>query len=219
MVRNQEKYDQALSLRKRGFTLAEIAKYCAISKSTASKWLSEQAFSTAVTKQNTKRAGQENAKRLRLIAKSRGTERKLRSQDTERSALVEFRNYQANPEFRSGLMAYIAAGDTTDANKVRLSSTSLFLHRQFVRFAQDFLGVEKKQLHVWILLYQGVNEEKAMKHWSRQLKVPLGQFYKNQYVPNAPTKALHYGVGNTIIGSTYHKQKLMTWVKQAEKQW
>jgi len=219
MVRNTDKYEQAVSLRKRGFTLAEIAKYCDISKSTASLWLKNQAFSTVVTEQNTKRAGTENAKRLRLIAKSRGTERKLRASDTHKSALVEFKNYQSNPEFRSGLMAYIAAGDTTDPHKVRLSSTSLFLHRQFVTFAQNFLGVEKPQIHLWLLLYKGVNEGKAMKHWSKQLKVPLGQFYKNQYVQNAPSKALHFGVGNTIIGSTYHKQKLMAWVTQAEKQW
>jgi hypothetical protein len=153
------------------------------------------------------------------MSKTRGTERKLRTKDTEKSALVEFNNYQSNPEFRSGLMAYIAAGDTTNLNKVRLSTTSLFLHRQFVVFAQNFLGVDKNQIHLWLLLYKGVNEEKAMKHWSRQIKVPLAQFYKNQYVHNAPSKALHFGVGNTIIGSTYHKQKLMTWVNQAEKQW
>ena len=56
MVRNKEKYEQAV-LRKRGFTLAEIAKYCDIAKSTASKWLKEEAFSQAVTTQNAKRAG------------------------------------------------------------------------------------------------------------------------------------------------------------------
>jgi transcriptional regulator with XRE-family HTH domain len=219
MVRNTQKYEQVISLRKRGFTMQEIARYCDISKSTASKWLKNEVFSAAVTTTNSQRAGVENAKRLRLIAKSRGTERKARFKDTQASALVEFKNYQSNPAFRSGLMAYIAAGDVTDENKVRLSSTSLFLHRTFITFAQDFLGVEKKRVHIWLLLYRGVNEEKAMKQWSKILRLPLGQFYKNQYVQNAPKQALHFGAGNTIIGSTYHKQKLLTWVQQAEKQW
>ena len=49
MVRNKEKYEQVLSLRKRGFTLEELAKYCNIAKSTASKWLKEEAFSAEVT--------------------------------------------------------------------------------------------------------------------------------------------------------------------------
>jgi len=219
MVRNKEKYQQAVSLRKRGFTLAEIAKYCDIAKSTASAWLKDEDFSQAVTKQNAKRAGAENAKRLQLIAKSRGVERKARFLDAQTSAQVEFKNYQSNPEFRTGLMAYIAAGDTAASHKMRLSSTSPFLHRQFVEFAINFLGVDKKQIHTWLLLYKGVNEEKAMKHWSKQLKIPYSQFYKNQYVHNAPTKALHFGVGNTIIGSTYRTQKLLVWVKLAQKQW
>jgi orotate phosphoribosyltransferase-like protein len=53
MVRNKDKYEQAVSLRKRGFTLAEIAKYCDISKSTASVWLKDEAFSEVVKAQNT----------------------------------------------------------------------------------------------------------------------------------------------------------------------
>jgi len=219
MVHNQDTYDQAVSLRKRGFTLAEIAKYCDISKSTASKWLQNKPFSATVTKQNTARAGQENAKRLRLITKARSSERTARAKDVAASAKVEFKNYEMNPEFRSGLMAYIAAGDTVDENKIRLSSSSLFLHRQFISFAKDFLAVDAKKIHLWLLLYAGVNEEKAMKQWSKQTKVPFGQFYKNQYVKNSPSKPLHFGVGNTIIGSTYHKQKLLTWVQLAEKQW
>jgi len=219
MVRNTQKYEQVISLRKRGFTMQEIARYCDISKSTASKWLKNEVFSAAVTSTNSKRAGVENAKRLRLMAKSRGTERKARFKDAQTNALVEFKNYQSNPAFRSGLMAYIAAGDGSNDNKVRLSSASLFLHRTFISFAQDFLGVEKQRVHIWLLLYQGVNEETAMKQWSKNVKLPLGQFYKNQYVQNTPKQPLHFGVGNTIIGSTYHKQKLLTWVQQAEKQW
>jgi len=219
MVRDTQKYEQVVNLRQRGFTLQEIAKYCDIAKSTASKWLKGEVFSAAVTSVNTKRAGVENAKRLRLIAKSRGTERKARFKDAQASALVEFKNYQSNVEFRTGLMAYIAAGDLTDPNKVRLSSTSLFLHRTFIAFVQDFLGVEKNRVHIWLLLYKGVDEEKAMKHWSKNSILPLGQFYKNQYVQNTPKQPLRYGVGNTIIGSTYHKQKLLAWVEQAQKQW
>ncbi len=219
MVRNTEKYEQAVRLRKRGFTLDEIARYCEIAKSTASKWLKNKDFSESATKLNNQRAGQENAKRLRLIAKARGTERKLRQKDVETSAVVEFKNYQSNPQFRAGLMAYIAAGDTSQAQKIRLSSSSLFLHRIFVTFAQDFLGVEKSKIHVWLLLYAGVSEEKAMKYWSKHTKIPLGQFYKNQYVQTSVKKPLRYGVGNTIIGSTYHTQKLRTWVQLAEKQW
>jgi transcriptional regulator with XRE-family HTH domain len=219
MVRNQEKFDQAVSLRKRGFTLEEVAKYCDISKSTASKWLKNQAFSDRVTKQNKKRAGAENAKRLKLISKARGGERKQRYADAAASAKVEFSNYRKDPLFMAGLSAYLAAGDLKDDRVIRLSHKSPELHRLFVHFSVQFLGISRSKIHLWLLLYEGVSEEKAMKKWSKISSVPLSQFYKNQFVNQTSKETLHYGVGNTIIGSTYHKQKLKTWIRLAEKAW
>lgn len=219
MVRNQEKYDQAVSLRKRGFTLEEIAKYCEISKSTASLWLKNKAFSTQVTKQNQKRVGAENAKRLKLMSKARSTERKKRYADAAQSAKVEFAHYQSSPRFMAGLAAYVAAGDSKNDHTIRFSHSSPELHKLFVTFAMEFLGVEKTQMHLWLQLYKGASEEKAMRKWSRATTIPYSQFYKNQFVHNTKSQTLHYGVGNTIIGSTYHQQKLKTWVTLAQKSW
>ncbi len=219
MVRNKAKYEQATNLRKRGFTLEEIAKYCEISKSTASLWLKDKAFSTQITKQNIKRAGMENAKRLRLMAKTRGIERKRRYTDAANSAKVEFAHYNQKPLFIMGLTAYLAAGDQSDENVIRLSHTSPELHRLFIQFAGQFLGVPKERIHFWLQLYQGVSEEKLMKSWSKTTSIPYSQFYKNHFVNKLNKKPLHSGVGNTIIGSTYHKQKLKTWVKLAQKAW
>ena len=219
MVRNQANYEQAINLRKRGFTLAEIAKVCDISKSTASLWLKNKAFSELVTKQNIKRAGQENAKRLGLITKARGGERKQRYLDAQTSAKTEFAHYKANPAFVAGLMAYVMSGDTSDEHTIRLSHTSLYAHRLFINFATKFLGVEKNRIHLWLHLYEGVSEERMMKKWSKITSIPFSQFYKNQFVNKTSRKPLHSGVGNTIIGSTYHKQKLKAWVHLAEKEW
>ena len=219
MVRNQEKYDQAVTLRQRGFTLAEIAKICEISKSTASLWLKDKAFSDRVTQINQRRAGQENAKRLGLVAKARAVERKQRYKDAEQSAKVEFANYQRDPLFMAGLTAYIAAGDTKDERTIRLSHGSEEVHRLFIKFATNYLGVDKAKIHLWLLLYGDSSEEKVMKQWSKKTTIPYTQFYKNQYVNKTTKKTLQKGVGNTIIGSTYHKQKLLCWVKLAKKQW
>jgi hypothetical protein len=208
-----------VSLRKRGFTLEEIAKVCEISKSTASIWLKNKAFSTLVTKQNVKRAGAENAKRLQLVAKARGGERKRRYADAATSAKVEFAHYQSNPLFLAGLTAYVAAGDLKDDRAIRFSNVSPELHRLFVRFCIEFLGIEKQNIHLWLHLYEGSSEERAMKIWSKITTIPYSQFYKNQFVNKGSRKPLHSGVGNTIIGNTYHKQKLKTWVQLVKKSW
>ena len=219
MVRDEEKYQQAIGLRKRGFTLEEIAKYCDISKSTASVWLKNKAFSAQVTKQNTKRAGQENAKRLALIAKTRTHEREKRYADAERSAKVEFNHYKDDQLFMTGLVAYLTSGDQQDDRLVRFSHKTPDLHRLFVRFCVDYLGVEKQSIHIWLQLYPDSEEEKAMRKWSKVSTLPLHQFYKCQFVNKGSQKRLHDGVGNTIIGSTYHKQKLKAWLRMAKKLW
>jgi transcriptional regulator with XRE-family HTH domain len=219
MVRNKEKYNQVISLRQRGFTLAEIAKICEISKSTASEWLKDQVFSERITILNKKRAGKENAKRLGLVAKARATERKQRYKDAEQSAKVEFANYQKDPLFMAGLTAYICSGDQKDLRVIRLSHGSEGVHRLFIQFAIKYLGVNKSKIKLWLMLYGDSSEEKVMKTWTKKTTIPYTQFYRNQYVNKTTKQTLHKGVGNTIIGSTYHKQKLLTWVQQAKKQW
>jgi DNA-binding transcriptional MerR regulator len=218
MVRDVEKYEQAVTFRKRGFTLEEIAKICDVSKSTVSKWLKNKAFSEHVTKQNKRRAGQENAKRLKLVNKARTGERAKRYVEIERSAKTEYRHYRSTPLFMAGLTAYRALGDKGDSGTIRLSSTDMQLHRLFIAFATEYLGVEKKQIKHWLLLYQGQSEQKCLKKWKTATTLSYAQFHKTQYVQTRATqKTLHNGVGNTIIGSTVLKRKLLSWIKLAEK--
>jgi len=219
MVRNTEKYEQAIGLRKRGFTLEEVAKYCDISKSTASKWLKNKAFSAQVTKQNVKRAGAENAKRLRLVNKARSGERSARYREAARSAETEYKHYKKDALFIAGLMLYVGEGDHKDERLVRIASARMDVHRLFIRFVLEYLGVEKRQIKFWILLYPDHNEEVCMKKWQKATTLPYSQFYKNQVIQGKLNKkTLHFGVGNTIIGSTVLKHKLNRWIELATKE-
>jgi transcriptional regulator with XRE-family HTH domain len=218
MVRNENKYNQALEFRKRGFTLAEIAKICDVSKGTVSKWFKNNVISESITKQNKKRAGQENAKRLKLMSKARGAERAARYREAARSADTEYRHYKASPLFIAGLMLYLTQGDMKDKRQIRLSGTEQKAHKIFIRFATEYLGVPKDSIHFWILLYQGQSEEQCMKRWKAVTTLPYSQFYKNQYTNTKKTKqTLHNGVGNTIIGSTVLKHKLIKWIELVQK--
>ncbi len=214
MVRNEEKFVQALQFRTRGFTLDEIAKICDVSKGTVSKWLRNNAISESVTKQNKKRAGQENAKRLKLMSKARSSERAARYLEATRSADTEYKHYKNNTLFVAGLMLYVAQGDLKNEHQIRLSGTDEKAHKIFIKFATEYLGVQKSSVHFWILLYKGQSEEVCMKRWKAATTLPYSQFYKNQYINTKKTKdTLHNGVGNTIIGSTVLKHKLMRWIE------
>jgi transcriptional regulator with XRE-family HTH domain len=219
MVRNKEKLEQALQFRKRGFTLEEIARICEVSKSTVSKWLKNNANSAEITKQNKHRAGQENAKRLKLINKTRNNERASRYKEVVRSADTEFKHYKTNPLFVAGLTAYASLGDLSEEHSIRLTTARMMVHKTFISFAVEYLGVPKKKIKLWLLLYTEHNEETCMKKWHKTTTLPYAQFHKNQVVKSNPKhKTLHHGVGNTIIGSTVLKHKLIRWIELMQKE-
>jgi transcriptional regulator with XRE-family HTH domain len=219
MVRNEVMYQRALALRQRGYTLAEIASACSISKATASNWLKNNDFSSTVTVRNKRRAGLENAKRLHLINKTKRSERTRRYQEVERSAAVEYRHYKRDPLFTAGLMVYAACGDLQTDHVLRVSSGQMNLHAVFIAFAVSFLGISRTQIKCWLLLSPTADEVMCMKRWCRGLKISPAQFHKNQFRTSSGAKSsLQFGVGTTIIGSTLLKRKMKVWVTLVQKE-
>jgi DNA-binding transcriptional MerR regulator len=216
----KEAYEQAIAFRKRGFTYSEIAKICAVSVGTVSAWLTPLTFSADITKQNKRRAAEDNKKRLSVINKARQTERTKQYAEAERLATVEYQNYRHNPDFMAGLMLYVSEGDNTHKRLIRLSNSRPELHHFFIGFVVRYLGVDKKTIRFWLLLYADLDEVTCMQYWSKKIGISVSQFYKNQYIKGRSKKpTLHFGVGNTIIGSTLLKKKLDQWIKLALKDW
>ena len=219
MVRNKEKYEQAIEFRKRGFTYSEIAKIVGVSKGTVSNWLSKKAFSKKVRGENAARAARENKSRIALLNKARAAERKARYSEALRSAETEYKHYKQNPLFVAGLMLYLADGDHKDSSRIRISSTNAQQHRIFISFVQEFLGVQACDINFWLALYPDMKEGQEMRWWSRNIRLSVGHFGKTQYLAQTKaSKALHHGAGNTIIGSTVLKKKLLRWVELASKE-
>ena len=108
MIRLEEKYEQAVQFRKRGFTYSEISKIVGVSKSTVSNWLSKKAFSKKIKAENTARAARDNVKRISLVNKARTAERKNKYAEAVRSAETEYKHYKKDPLFTSGLMYWIS---------------------------------------------------------------------------------------------------------------
>lgn len=214
-----EAYEQAVAFRRRGFTYTEIAKICAVSRGTVSNWLKNEGFSQLVAKDNQKKAALDNTKRLALINKARTSERKNQYKAIEKAAVTEYKHYRTSPLFIAGLALYMSIGDLSDERLIRITSSKTDIHRIFVKFTLEFLGVEKNTVHIWLLLYPDLDEVTCMKHWIKKTGLNASHFYKNQVVQGRSNKpTLHFGVGNTIIGSTLQKRKLETWLKLAAKE-
>jgi len=215
----QDAYEQALAFRKRGFTYSEIAKICDVSVSTLSNWLANEQFSKKIAEDNAEKATIQNTKRLALINKARNTERKGQYAEVIRLAEIEYKNYRTSPVFIAGLMLYLSEGDNQNDRLIRITSSRTDLHRIFIRFLTTYLGASKASIRLWLLLYPDLDEVTCMKHWCKKTGLNAGQFYKNQVIQGRSIKrTLHFGVGNTIIGSTLLKKKLMRWIELATKE-
>ncbi len=212
-------YDEAVVLRKRGLTYSEIAKICGISRGTVSSWLAHEDFSKEVAVRNQKRAAKQNRERIVMINQARTRERATQTKAVLKIAETEYKHYRHSPLFVAGLMLYVSEGDNIHPRLIRMANSRPDLHRIFLRFLADFMGVARSDVRFWLLLYPDLDEITCMKHWIKRVGLSASQFYKNQYVEGRSRKrTLHFGVGNTIIGSTLLKQKLMKWIELATKE-
>lgn len=219
MIRKLAQFEQAIQLRKRGFTYDDIAKMTGVAKSTVSSWISRETWSQSVRDTNKKRAAKENSKRISLLNKSRGTQHAKLYAEAERSAVTEYKHYKHNPLFVAGIMLCVASGDSTSERLIRITSTNMDVHRMFVSFAKEYLGVSRESLRFWLLLSPDQSPEACSRRWSKKIGVPIAQFHKCQVGKKRKGgKSLHFGVGNTIIGSTVLKHKLRKWIELSLKE-
>lgn len=219
MIRKSAQYEQAVQLRKRGFTYAEIAKIVDVSKSTISLWLSRETWSQKVTEDNVKRSAKENSKRISLLNTVRGNQFKKLYAEAERSAVIEFKHYKHNSLFIAGLALYSGMGDLDMVHPIRLTTARKESHRIFIKFVREYLGVPREKIRFWLLLYLSHKPLASSQVWSKAIKLPLSQFHKYQIIETKQkSNTLHDGVGNTIIGGTVLKRKLQKWIELVQKE-
>ncbi len=220
MIHKSAQYSEASQLRRRGFTYTEIAQIVGVSKSTVSTWFSHETWSISVANDNKKRAAKENSKRIGLLNKARGNQLKKQYAEAERAAAISFKHYKHSPAFIAGVMLYAALGDCSTTSQIRISTARKEIHRIFVTFAQEYLGVSRENIRFWLLLYPTHSPVKVSRIWARAIHVPIAQFHRYQVLESQNnTETLHDGVGNTIIGSAVLKRTLLTWVALAEKEY
>lgn len=220
MIRKTAQYSEACQLRKRGFTYTEIAHIVGVSKSTVSTWFSHETWSASVTHDNKKRASKENSKRIGLLNKARSNQFKKQYAEAERNAAISFKHYKHSPAFVAGIVLYTAVGDRSATSQIRISTARKDIHRIFITFAQEYLGVSRENIRFWLLLYPTHIPEKVSRTWARAIRLPIAQFHRYQVIEKQNNReTLHDGVGNTIIGSAVLKRTLLTWVKLAEKEY
>ncbi len=87
--------------------------------------------------------------------------------EVEREAKLLYKHFSTDPLFVAGVTLYQAHGDQNAAHTVRFSTAEALSHQVFIRFLERYAGIEKRQVHIWLLLSAQHDEERLKRYWER----------------------------------------------------
>ena len=213
------RYDKpkAFELRRQGKTYREIEKLLGVSRSTLCDWFKNEEWSRHIKKLNTEKHIELSVERLEKLNEGRRIMLEKKYKQVEDEAVREFEIYKNNPLFMAGLMLYAGEGDKMTKGVIRLANIDFSLHKIFIKFCEIYLKIDRENLKFSVLLYPDLDIEICKTRWSKELNIPIKNFHKPQIIiGRSKTKRLHFGVGSTIISSSFLKRKLLLWIETSK---
>ena len=209
--------DIAITLRKQGKTYREIEKTLQISRSTLCEWFKNEYWSKHIKKSNINRHTEVSSERIKNMNIARNLVLIEKYENVEKQAKEEFQAYKNDPLFVAGLMLYAGEGDRLDKGTIRLANTDFQIHRIFINFSKKFFKLDYSNIKFSILLYPDLDIDVCKEKWTSELGINPKNIYKPQVIQGKlKTRKLHFGVGTSIILSSFLKRKLMVWIEQAK---
>ncbi len=205
---------KAIAMRRRGKSYRYISAKLLISKGTLSEWFKKFKWSKNIKTRLSKEAEKDTLKRsAQFVANNQKRWHAWRESHCL-EAMEEFEKIKNNQLFIAGTMLYWAEGDNGEKSSiVRLTNTDPRMIRTFIYFAIRFCKVRRESIRVGLILYPDLNETVCKSFWSKQVDVPLEQFYKVQFIKgHHPTKRLDNGICSVIVGGRGLKEKIRTWI-------
>lgn len=218
--RNPELYQQAIELRKQGYSYNLIIQQLGVSKSTLSGWLKDVTFAEyhpAVRE------------RIERTAKAAGAVQTAKAEklkaDAEAEAVREMNVFLGaglsdRELFVSGLMLYWGEG-TKKYVSLGMTNSDPIIIRTFIIWLQKFLGIHIGRLRALVNIYPDIVVDEALDYWSAQTGIPSKQFYKTQ-IDKRDNKLtykkgkLKYGTVHVRVvgvGSITIKHKVLKWIE------
>jgi len=210
--------ENAIRLRKFGFTYSEIKKKLDIPKSTLSNWLSNFHLNQKELEKLQKR---KDARKLLGIEKTRITKaarRRVRIDEifkTEKANLLPLANREL---YIAGLFLYWGEGLKNIRNPtVSLTNTDPEVIKFYIVWLKKSLNIRTNKMRVYLHLYSDMNVEKSLKYWSKELNISLSGF-GNPYIKTSKReKITHkghgYGTCNLSVHDARLKEKVMLGIK------
>jgi len=214
----------AIKLRKAGYSYNMISKELNIAKSTLSNWLTNIPF--IPNKEVLQRVGE--AKLKSALYKQRIKFENIAKMKNE--AAKEVGRVSSRDLFMLGIGLYLGEGSKSH-EEVRIVNADPTIIKLSINWLTEFGGVHKEHLRVAVHGYPDHDINEIVNFWSKELHIPINHFIKTQIDArlNKSTlkrRKLPYGTahvyvrgGGTLLGGvrSLHR-KIMGWIETTIKQ-
>jgi hypothetical protein len=212
MARKQDK-KRVLAMRKQGMSYSQIKGKVKISKSTLSVWLKDLPL------------GEKRIQELRdnspvRIEKFRNTMRvkkETRLTEVYKKVAHDICDLSKRDLFLAGLFLYWGEGTKSQNSLVALTNTNPAMIKFFINWLKLF-GVENKDLKIKLHLYSDMKIKESLDFWSKELTIPISQFYK-PYIKKNTLKSISYknGFGKGTCSVIFGDRDLWEYITMALK--
>ena len=205
MKKKQESVrDQAIDLRKRGYSYSYISQKLFVSKGTLSSWLANILY-------------QPNKETIATIGKARAASGLAKNRQKIESILhardeakKDIGNLSKRDLFMVGLGLYIGEGSKFH-NSVRIVNSDYNIILLAIRWFHEVIGVPKENFSMRVHMYPDSDEKKILRFWIKTTGLPLGQFKKSHVDYRQDKKIsrkgkLPYGTAHMTVKSNGYKE-------------
>ena len=200
MARKIDK-QKAIDMRRKGMSYSQIKGKIKVSKSTLSGWLSDMPLS----EKRIRELRADSPIRIERYRNTMRAKKDVRLREVYKKVSNDIGKFSKRELFLAGLFLYWGEGTKAQNSLVAITNTNPYLIKFFIKWLKLF-GVENKDLKVKLHLYSDMNIKGSLDFWSKELKMPLSQFYK-PYIKLTDSKSITYkngfgkGTCSVILGS------------------
>jgi hypothetical protein len=200
MARIKEK-QKAIAMRKKGMSYSQIKEKLGINKSTLSGWL----YNMPLSEKRIRELRADNPVRIERYRNTMRKKKEARLGEVYKKVSKDIGNFSKRDLFLAGLFLYWGEGTKAQNSLVALTNTNPEMIKFFIKWLELF-NVKRKDLRIKLHLYSDMNIKENLDFWSKEIKIPIEQFYKS-YIKKNSIKSISYkngfgkGTCSVIFGS------------------
>lgn len=218
---------KSIQLRRQGKSYNEISRLLDVPKSTLSGWLGKIRLSDKAQKRIAQRVAHGS---LRGLLKRNRNQTYLaieRMKITRAESSQEIKNLSKHDLKLFGIALYwaegykraqIINGRSRTHHPVALSNSDPKLIAVYLRFLREVCGVEDKNIHAEVRIFEHMNKTSILRFWRNLTKLPIQNFSKIYYGVSKssqgkrPFNRLPYGTISIRVNNTHLFHTIMGWI-------